>query len=275
LALDSANKAHITGFAGQSLFTTPGAFLSSVAPPPPNVQGIYGFSATIDADVAAPSLCIAYPQNQALYFGETRVGTSGRQKVTITNCGTASLTISGIQASNAVFTVPDATNRCTGVYAVGHSCSVSVVFKPTSAELFSGSLTFSSNASIPVSVLQVSGTGFVVTITGSAQQPLTKDSQGNFVALVTITNNGSLTVAPVQVIIAGTTLGSAALLSAPAPLYLAAGQSATVSLTFPDTPALSAAKLARLKVSGTYSAQSVPFPLSGKWTFSLPGVRLE
>jgi hypothetical protein len=113
----------------------------------------------------------------------------------------------------------------------------------------------------------------VVTVTGSPQQPLTKNSTGDFVALVTITNTGNITIASAQVTIAGTTLGSASLLSAPPPVTnLAPGASAVVTLTFPDTAALSKATTAPLKVGGKYSVPSVP--LSGNWALSFRSVTL-
>jgi hypothetical protein len=164
LALDPTNKVHITGFAGQDLFTTPGAFLSSVPPPPPFVEGIYGFAAVLDANTPAASLCIAYPQNQGLFFGGVQVGTSSTQKITITNCGTASLTISSIEVPNSVYDVPDSQNGCKSVLAVGQSCTFLIVFKPTSVSEFDADASITSNASIPTSHLSVSGQGTVPVI---------------------------------------------------------------------------------------------------------------
>ncbi len=112
-----------------------------------------------------------------------------------------------------------------------------------------------------------------VTITGFPRQPLTKDNNGDFVALVTITNAGNITLDSVQVTIAGTALGSAPLLAAPpAVTNLAPGAKATFTLTFPGTPELSAATTAPLEVSGTYSVPSAS--LSGDWTLNYCCVNL-
>src|SRR5208283_3443092 len=71
----------------------------------------------------------------------------------------------------------------------------------------------------------------MVTIGGAPPLTLTQDSQGNFVAFVTITNGGNVTVTSVQVTTTGTTLDPASLLSAPPPVMnLAPGDSATVKL---------------------------------------------
>lgn len=110
-----------------------------------------------------------------------------------------------------------------------------------------------------------------VTISGSPQQPLTTDGSGNFVAQVTITNTGNVTVNSVQV--SSATLGSGSLLSAPAPVTnLAPGASAVVTLTFPSNSVPSGAASAALKVSGTYSVTSPA--ISGNWALSFRRVTL-
>jgi hypothetical protein len=112
-----------------------------------------------------------------------------------------------------------------------------------------------------------------VTITGSPQQPLNQDAHGDFVANVTITNTGNLTLTSVQVTVAGTTLGTGLLISAPAPTSnLAPGASAVVTLKFPASSVSSTATTAPLKVSGTYSVPSLS--LNGSWGLSFRSVRL-
>jgi hypothetical protein len=114
----------------------------------------------------------------------------------------------------------------------------------------------------------------VVTFSGLPQQPLTKNASGNFVALVTITNTGNITVPSTQVTIAGTTLGSGALLVAPPAITnLAPGASAVVTLTFPPTSVAAGATAAPLKLSGTYSVPAIA--LSGNWGLSFRSVSLK
>jgi hypothetical protein len=103
------------------------------------------------------------------------------------------------------------------------------------------------------------------------QQPLTKDGNGHFVVTVTITNQGNVTVDSLQIGLAGTALGTASLSSLPAPITnLAPGASATVTLTFPITSALSTVTSAALKIGGTYSAGT----LSGNWSVTFRSVTL-
>jgi len=108
-----------------------------------------------------------------------------------------------------------------------------------------------------------------VSFGGSVQQPLTNDGNGHFLATVTITNQGNVTIDSAQI---GTaTLGTASLASTPASITnLAPSASTTVTLSFPITSALATATSAPLKISGTYSAGT----LSGNWSLTFRSVTL-
>ena len=113
----------------------------------------------------------------------------------------------------------------------------------------------------------------VVTIAGSPQQPLTQDDSGNYVAVVTITNTGDVTIGTLQVSISGTTLGSGSLVLAPAAVTnLAPGASTTVTLSFPSDSVPSGAGTAPLSLSGTYSTSIGS--LSGNWGLTFRSVSL-
>jgi hypothetical protein len=111
----------------------------------------------------------------------------------------------------------------------------------------------------------------VVSVGGSAQQPLARDSNGNFVATVTVTNQGNVTIDSAQVNVKGTTLGTTAPVAAPVVITnLAPGATATVTLVFPKTAASSSATTAPLKISGTYKAGT----LTGNWSLTFRSVAL-
>lgn len=113
----------------------------------------------------------------------------------------------------------------------------------------------------------------MVTISGSPQEPLTQDASGDYVAVVTITNTGNVTISSLQVAIAGTTLGSGSPLSTPAAVTnLAVGASATVTLTFPPDSVPSGATTAELSLSGTYAASIGS--LNGNWGLTFRSVNL-
>lgn len=158
VAIDPNHQAHIAGTTGDGLFTTAGAYLSAVTPPPQFVQYTYGYAAVIDANTPAPSLCF---NSQALFFGNVRVGSSQSQTLTVSNCGNAALTITSVQSSSPLFTVPAASNTCTQSVAANASCTIGVVFAPTAVGTTSGTLTVASNAPIPTTSLSFQGTGAV------------------------------------------------------------------------------------------------------------------
>jgi len=169
LALDGKGLAHIAGFAADDLYTTPSAFLPTVTPPPPDNFFTYGFAAVIDPNAISGSVCVAYPNNQGLFFGYVRVGKRASQTVTINNCGTAGLTVTGLQSSLAQFTIPNNLNGCQQPIAVNSSCTITVVFAPTQVTSYSGTLTVLSNASVHAAVLEVSGSGAVPQIQTDTQ----------------------------------------------------------------------------------------------------------
>ena len=129
-------------------------------------------------------------------------------------------------------------------------------------------------ANIPPSGFQATvknGSTFAVNFGGSVQQPLINDGNGHFVATVTITNQGNVTVDSAQIVATTTTLSTASLSSPPAPITnLTPGAIATVTLTFPITSALSTATSAPLRINGTYSAGT----LSGNWSVTFRSVTL-
>ena len=107
----------------------------------------------------APAVCVH--GNTEFYWPPVTVGTYADEPLTVTNCGTLPLTISGAVAATPVFTIPAAENGCTQPIAVGQSCTLSVRYTPTAAANDTSTLTIQSNASISETVLALTGTGVV------------------------------------------------------------------------------------------------------------------
>jgi pimeloyl-ACP methyl ester carboxylesterase len=117
-----------------------------------------------------------------------------------------------------------------------------------------------------------SGSSFVVNLGGSPQMPLTKDSNGNWVATVTVTNKGNVSVDSAQVKAAGTTLGTRAPITLPSAITnLAPGASATITITFPASAVPAGTTSLPLKISGSYTAGT----LSGNWSLTFRSVSLN
>jgi hypothetical protein len=170
LALDGKGEVHIAGFANDDLYTTPNAFLPTVTPPPPDNDYTYGFAAVIDPNTRNSAVCIVYPYNQGLFFGDVPLNTAAALTLTIGNCGTATLAISDIESSIPQFTIPKNLNGCKKDIAVKASCTLTVEFTPTQTLSYAGTLTIVSNASIPAAFFGVSGVGAVPNIQPSAQR---------------------------------------------------------------------------------------------------------
>jgi hypothetical protein len=92
----------------------------------------------------------------ALTFPAMPIGvTSASQMVTVTNQGTASLTVSGIQVSGDF----SQTNNCSAALSSQFGCTIKITFVPTVAGNRTGALTVSSNAAGNPQIVALSGAG--------------------------------------------------------------------------------------------------------------------
>lgn len=160
VAIDADHRAHVAGAAEYGMYTIPGVYAGSVPTPGSGYsESTYAYVALIDPGTASGTLCLGGTASDGLSFGYLLPQATALQSVQVTNCGSAPLAIGSIASSNAVFTVPAASNGCTGSLAAGASCTVSVEFAPTAAQAYSGQLTFTSNASITTTSIPLSGSG--------------------------------------------------------------------------------------------------------------------
>jgi hypothetical protein len=163
LAVDANHRAHVAGAAASGLYTTAGSYLETVPLPAPAYQtNMFPYVALVDPTVAAPALCVN--PNSVLNWGLVTAGTFLDLPLTITNCGTQPLTLSGVSPTASVFTVPAAENGCTQTLPVGQSCTLFVRYSPTTAETDNFSLALQSNASMTQTFLPLYGIGTVAKI---------------------------------------------------------------------------------------------------------------
>ena len=159
IAPDTNGKVHAVGTTVTPIYTTPGAFLSKLTAPPQDVDYTYPYAALIDPNVAGATLCLGNVTSQGLTFGDLMPQTTETQNIQVSNCGNATLTFTSITSSNAAFSIPSGSNGCTGSIAAGSSCTFSVEFTPTAVQSYAGQLTFTSNASVPITSIPLSGFG--------------------------------------------------------------------------------------------------------------------
>jgi len=86
--------------------------------------------------------------------------------VTLSNTGTASLSISGITTSSK-FAVTSGTNACGSNLAAGSNCLIYVTFTPTATGTQSGTLSITDNASGSPQSVPLSGTGTDFSVSAS------------------------------------------------------------------------------------------------------------
>ncbi|MDI5963415.1 choice-of-anchor D domain-containing protein [Streptantibioticus silvisoli] len=111
----------------------------------------------------------------SLSFPSTVVGSSAAaQKITVTNSGTASATVSGVAATGDF----SQTNNCSTI-AVGASCTVNVTFKPTTSGARTGTLTVTSNANNSPTTAALSGSGIGSTTNIAAGRPASASSSNS------------------------------------------------------------------------------------------------
>lgn len=233
IAVDANHRVHVAGDAGYGMYTTPGVYKGSVPLPGPGYTSAeYPYIALIDPTVQAPALCIA--PNLDLGFSDVGIGTFADQQVSITNCGTQPLTISGTSTSSELFTVPTFENGCSQSIAVGKSCVLSVRYAPTSVETDSSTLTIESNASMPA-FLPLSGYAVSAPATLLSPSSLTFASQevgtSSKAQTVTLTNSGSVAVGRISIAVTGMNAASFAQTNT-CGINLGAGSSCTISVTF-------------------------------------------
>jgi hypothetical protein len=182
----------------------------------------------------------------ALAFGTRNAGTNTTLTTTITNSGTAPLTVSartivGTAAGDYTFVSP-AVSPCASIpftLAVGASCSVGVSFSPNAGGVRSATLAITHNATGGATAVSLSGTGVVSTIVMSPSPVGFSNVNRNTTKTQTISvrNSGTLAVrltsaAIVTAAPAGTfTVNGAGCIGT----TLASGKSCSVSVSFRPT----------------------------------------
>jgi hypothetical protein len=190
----------------------------------PHTVSLTGTGAGPDASLSASTLT----------FGQQPLGTtSGPQVETLTNDGSVSMTIAGIQTTGAFAE----TNNCGTSLAAGANCAISVTFSPKVSGINSGALTILDNAPGNPQTIVLAGNA----VTGSApvaylssttltfgSQP---DSTTSSAQVLTLTNTGNASLQITNTALAGSfTLGTNTCSTS-----LAAGASCTVQIASAPT----------------------------------------
>jgi hypothetical protein len=197
-----------------------------------------------------------------LNFGNQALqSSSSPQSVTLTNTGSAALTILSIAVSGD-FTQ---TNNCGTSVAVGNSCTINVVFTPTRSGTRSGTLSISDNAPGSPQSATLSGTGgapaSAVSLTPAGLAFLSQDVGATSAAQsITLTDSATGTLTITSLAITGTNASDFAQ-SNTCGNSVAAGATFTIGVTF--RPSASGARTATLSVADNASGSPQTVSLSG------------
>jgi len=218
----------------------------------------------------------------SLSFGNQLVNTtSAAQSVTLTNSGTAALSISSIGLTGTNSGDFAQTNTCPispNTLAAGANCSISVTFSPSASGSRSASVSISDNASGSPQSVALSGTGTAPAVTLSptsltfASQTVNTTSAAQS---VTLTNSGSAPLTINSIAVTGTNSGDfAQATTCPiSPSTLAAGAKCTISVTF--TPAATGTRSASVTVTDNAADSPESVALSGTGVTGSPAVTLS
>src|SRR5437868_5897564 len=206
----------------------------------------------------------------SLDFGNQLLATiSAPMTVTLTNTGTAALTINSFAASGDFAATSTGANACPmnpATLAAGGNCTINVTFPPTPSRPEAGPLSLADNAAGSPQTVALSGNGtapvvgLAPTSLGFGNQPLTTTSTP---MTVTLTNTGTAALTINSFAASGdfaaTSTGASACPTSPA--TLAAGANCTINVTF--TPTASGARTGTLSLADNAGGSPQMVPLSG------------
>ncbi len=148
---------------------------------------------------AAPAVTLS---PTSLTFGTQLKGTkSAAQVITLTNTGTASLTLSSIAPTSAF----SQTHTCLATLAAGASCTISVSFSPVANGVVNGTLTISDNATGSPQTVSLTGSGTIISLTPGTLN-FGNDTVGTSTAsqLITLSNVGASSAKVTAITMQGT-----------------------------------------------------------------------
>ena len=209
----------------------------------------------------------------SLDFGNQPLATtSAPMTVTLTNTGTAALTINSFAASGDFAATSTGASACPtspATLAAGANCTINVTFTPTASGARTGTLSLADNAGGSPQIMTLSGNGtapgvgLAPTSLGFGNQPLATTSTP---MTVTLTNTGTAALTINSFAASGdfaaTSTGASACPTSPA--TLAAGANCTINVTF--TPTASGARTGTLSVTDNAGGSPQIMTLSGNGT---------
>jgi len=204
-----------------------------------------------------PALSVSWP---ILAFAQQLIGTtSPPQTVTLTNTGTATMSISDMAISGADAGDFSQSNTCNPTLAVGASCQVTATFAPTGGGTRTAMVGITDDAPGSPQTITLTGTGLQAAVT-LAPMSLTFANQlvgtTSSAQSVTLSNSGTVTVSGDFALTSATTCPSSG--------TVAAGASCSISVNF--TPGATGLRTGSISISDDAPGSPQTVSLSGTGT---------
>ena len=200
-------------------------------------------------------------------FGNQLVNTSSTaESITVTNPGTATLTISGISITGTNAADFSQTNNCSTVAAGSGSCTIQVTFTPSATGSRSASISVTDSASGSPHTVSLSGTGTAPQISFSPSSWSFGNQLVNTISAaesITVTNPGTATLTISGISITGTNAGDFSQTNNCSTVAAGSG-SCTIQVTF--TPSATGSRSASISVTDSASGAPHTVALSGTGT---------
>ena len=203
-----------------------------------------------------------------LAFGNQAVGTtSTARSVTLTNSGTAALSITSIALAGTNPSDFAQSNNCGTSVAAGANCAISVTFTPVANGSFTASVTLTDNASGSPQAVALSGTGTspVVSLSTTSlsfgNEPIDVASSSQ---TVTLSNTGNAALSITGLAIGGANGNDFAEVADTCGSSVAVGANCAIGVIF--TPSLAGAETASITVTDNAPGSPQAVALSGTGT---------
>jgi hypothetical protein len=198
-------------------------------------------------------------------FGNQPVGTmSPPQTITLTNTGSAILTITSVAITGANSGDFAQTNTCGSSVAAGSACTISITFAPTATGTRSASLSITDNASGSPQTVGLTGTAVAPATASLAPTSLTFSSQPtgttSAAQTITLTNTGGVPLTITSIAITGTNGGEFSAINA-CGTSVNAGSGCAITVTF--KPTATGTRTASLTISDSANGSPQTVSLTG------------
>ncbi len=199
----------------------------------------------------------------SLSFGSVNIGTTATQSLSLSNSGSAALTITQASVSGTGFSISGLSTPVT--LNAGQSTSLTVSFDPAAAGSCSGLISIASNSTGSASAVALSGTGvsLVLNVTPSSVSFGSVATGTSNTQTITLSNAGVVSLTISQALVSGSGMSMTGMTT---PLTIAAGKTASFNVVF--DPAASGAVAGSVTLVSNATDSPLSIALSGTGTVS-------